>query len=160
MCNARASWPTPTAGHLITLFGQLAEREENSTCGFWNFKGGEIAVIGFCLCGKNFRSPVITFSRASLRTLASCLQSSRRRVTFSRLTLFSANSSPTYRKRREKKITQPQWLGDLRLQLEWSPLSDVGTIFDVAGFHKRITAGETVQSNVVVFDFGIKGGDF
>ena len=61
---------------------------------------------------------------------------------------------------RVTKITQPRWLGDFRLQLEWPWLSYVWTIVDLAGVNERITVGETVQSNVVVFDLGIKRGDF
>ena len=58
----------------------------------------------------------------------------------------------------QKKITQPQWLGDFRTR--GSLLSDLWMTLDVAGLHERITAGETVESNVVVFDLRIKRGDF
>ena len=38
--------------------------------------------------------------------------------------------------------------------------SDVLTILDVASLYERITVREAAQTNVVVFDLGIKRGDF
>ena len=54
----------------------------------------------------------------------------------------------------------PSRNGWVTFGLEGPLLSDLWMTLDVAGLHERITVGETVESNVVVFDLRIKRGDF
>ena len=157
-CNARASWPTRGGGHLITPFGQLTVRLRNSSCGFWTLRRERLPLLDFA-CEKNTSAvgPLHFFVGAGNagETPANEPQASN---------VFALRARWQARRRRSQqrvtKITQPRWLGDFRLQLEWPWLSDVWTIVDLAGVNERITLGETVQSNVVVFDLGIKRGDF
>lgn len=94
----------------------------------------------------------------TLRPHASRLQTSGRQARCSRSRSLQACQVGRDQANLGKKITQPQWLGDFRTR--GSLLSDLWMTLDVAGLHERITVGETVESNVVVFDLRIKRGDF
>ncbi len=182
-CNARASWPTrqwrPSHHSLRPTHLEAAKFE------LWilDFKRRKIAVIGFCLRRRTSSGRASTFFRGCRERRRLICHNCRGGTPWPLLVVrnlhLSRSSSSLHRgcPRRDTPTTgagetlafpgsaqkespgHDGWVtfGD-NSSGPW--LSDVWTIVNLAGLNERITVGETVQSNVVVFDLGIKRGDF